>query len=104
MYALVEIKGKQYKAEKGSVLKIDKINEVKGESVDFASVLMLRDEGAVKVGSPYVDGAKVTATVEDHGKDKKIVVYKFKKRKNYRRKQGHRQQYTLVRVEDIVGA
>lgn len=104
MYALVEIKGKQYKAEKGSVLKIDRLTEVKGESVNFESVLMLRDEGSVKVGTPYVKGAKVTATVEDHLKDSKVVVHKFKRRKNYRRKQGHRQQYTLVRVEDIVSA
>ena len=104
MYALVEIKGKQYKAEKGAVLKIDRLPEVKGESVDFETVLMIRGEGDVKVGTPYVDGAKVTATVEEHMKDKKIVVHKFKRRKNYRRKQGHRQQFTLVRVEDIVGA
>ena len=104
MYALVEIKGKQYKAQKGELLKIDRLTEVKGESIDFDSVLMLRDEGDVKVGTPYVKGAKVTATVEEHMKDKKVVVQKFKRRKNYRRKQGHRQQYTLVRVEDIVSA
>ena len=104
MYALVEIKGKQYKAEKGAVLKIDKLTEVKGESIDFASVLLLRNEGELKVGTPYVDGAMVKTTVEDHGKDKKVIIRKFKKRKNYRRKQGHRQQFTLVRVEDIVGA
>jgi large subunit ribosomal protein L21 len=104
MYALVEIKGKQYKAEKGSVLKIDRVVEVKGESLNFDSVLMLRDEAAVKVGTPYVEGAQVTVTVEEHGRDKKVIVNKFKKRKNYRRKQGHRQQFTLVRVEDIVNA
>ena len=104
MYALVEIKGKQYKAEKGSLLKIDKLAQVKGESIDFDSVLLVKNEGEVKVGTPYVEGAAVKATVEDHGKDKKVVVYKFKRRKNYRRKQGHRQQYTLVRVEDITGA
>jgi large subunit ribosomal protein L21 len=104
MYALVEIKGKQYKAEKGSVLKIDRVVEVKGESLNFDSVLMLRDEEAVKVGTPYVEGAQVTVTVEEHGRDKKVIVNKFKKRKNYRRKQGHRQQFTLVRVEDIVNA
>jgi large subunit ribosomal protein L21 len=104
MYALVEIKGKQYKAEKGSLLRIDRLTEVKGESVDFDSVLMVRDEGKVAVGTPYVDGAKVTATVEEHIRDQKVTVRKFKRRKNYRRKLGHRQQYTLVRVEDIVGA
>ena len=104
MYALVEIKGKQYKAEKGATLKIDRLSQVKGEPVDFDTVLLLRDEKTIKVGTPYVDGATVRTTVEEHGKDKKVLVYKFKRRKNYRRKQGHRQQYTLVRVEDIVGA
>ncbi|MBT3275333.1 MAG: 50S ribosomal protein L21 [Spirochaetales bacterium] len=104
MYALVEIRGKQYKAEKGTVLKIDRLAEVKGETIDFDSVLLLRNEGELKVGTPYVEGASVKTTVEDHGKDKKIIIRKFKKRKNYRRKQGHRQQFTLVRVEDIVGA
>jgi large subunit ribosomal protein L21 len=99
MYALVEIKGKQYKAEKGSLLKV----ETKGESVDFSSVLLLKDEEKVKVGTPYVDGAKIKAVVEEHGKSKKVIVRKFKRRKNYRRKQGHRQQFTIVRVEDIVG-
>ena len=103
MYALVEIKGKQYKAKKGEVLKIDRITQVKGESVDFDTVLLLRGEDTVKVGTPYVDGASVKTTVEDHGKNKKVIVFKYKRRKNYRRKRGHRQQYTLVKVDDIVG-
>ncbi|MBN1686420.1 MAG: 50S ribosomal protein L21 [Spirochaetales bacterium] len=102
MYALVEIKGKQFKAQKGAVLKIDRIDQIKGESVDFEHVLLLREEDTVKVGTPYVTGASIKATVEDHGKDKKVLAQKFKKRKGYRRKQGHRQQYTLVRVDDIV--
>ena len=104
MYALVEIKGKQFKAQKGALLKIDRISQVKGEAVDFDQVLMLRDEETVKVGAPYVKGAAVKATVEDHGKDGKITVMKFKRRKNYRRKKGHRQQFTLIRVDDIVSA
>ena len=103
MYALVEIKGKKYKAKKGEVLKIDRIAQVKGESVDFDTVLLLRGEDLIKVGTPYVDGASVKTTVEDHGRDKKIVVFKYKKRKNYRRKRGHRQQYTLLKVDDILG-
>jgi large subunit ribosomal protein L21 len=104
MYALVEIKGKQYKAEKGSVLKIDKINNEEGETVEFDNVLMIKNDDDVTIGSPYVKGAKITATLEGHGKDKKIIVYKYKKRKRYRKKQGHRQQYSLVKVEDITGA
>ena len=104
MYALVEIKGKQYKAEKGVVLRVDRLGATEGESVDFDTVLMVKDDSKIEVGTPYVKGAKVTATVEEHMKDKKVIVFKFKRRKNYRRKRGHRQQYTLVRVEDIVSA
>jgi len=102
MYALVEIKGKQFKAQKGALLKIDKIDQIKGESVDFDQVLLLNDDSGVKVGTPYVKDAAVKVTVEEHGKNRKVMVKKFKKRKNYRRTQGHRQQYTLVRVDDIV--
>ena len=104
MYALVEIKGKQYKAEKGNTLKVDKLEGVKGDTVEFDTVLMVHNDDGVKVGTPYVDGAKVSSIVEEHGRDKKVVVYKYKKRKNYRRKQGHRQAFTMIKVEDIVGA
>ena len=104
MYALIEIKGRQFKAEKGALLKIDRIDQVKGETVDFDQVLLLKDEKKVTVGTPYVEGAAVKTTVEDHGRENKIIVSKFKRRKNYRRKQGHRQQFTLIRVEEIVGA
>ncbi len=104
MYALVEIKGKQYKAEKGNTLKVDKLEGVKGDTVEFDTVLMVHDDDGVKVGTPYVAGAKVSSIVEEHGRDKKVVVYKYKKRKNYRRKQGHRQAFTMIKVEDIVGA
>ena len=104
MYALVDIKGKQYKAEKGAKLKVDHLEQAKGESVEFESVLMTSNEGEVKVGTPYVEGAKVTAIVEDEGRDKKIVVFKYKKRKGYRKTQGHRQAYSVLKVEDIIGA
>lgn len=104
MYALVEIKGKQYKAEPGKKLKIDKLDNIRGDMVEFESVLMIRDGGETKIGSPFVPGAKITTTVEDTGRDKKVVIYKFKRRKNYRRKQGHRQQFTVVRVDEIIGA
>lgn len=104
MYALVEIKGKQYKAEKGAVLKVDKFGNEAGDKVEFDSVLFLSGEGDPKIGSPYVEGAKVTAVVKDTVKDSKIKVFKFKRRKGYKRTQGHRQQYTLLQVEDILGA
>jgi large subunit ribosomal protein L21 len=103
MYALVEFKGKQYKAEKGAVLKVDRINAEPGSAVDIDSVLLVSGD-SVTVGAPYVEGARVTAVVEGHGKDDKIIVFKYKPKKDYRRKQGHRQQYSLIKVEDIVGA
>ena len=104
MYALVEIKGRQYKAEKGAQLKIDRIEAEKGNTVEFDKVLMLNDDKDVKIGSPYLNGIKIAVTVEDQMKDDKIVVYKYKKRKNFRRTKGHRQPYTIVKVNDITVA
>ena len=103
MYALVEIKGRQYKAEKGLQLKIDKIEAEKGNAIEFDKVLMVNDDKDVKIGSPYLSGIKIAATVEDQIKDDKVVVFKYKKRKNYQRTRGHRQQYTIVKVDDIKG-
>ena len=102
MYALMEFKGKQYKAEKGAVLEVDKIDEAPGSVLDIDSVLLVSGD-AVTVGSPYVQGARVQAVVEAHKKAKKIIVFKYKPKKDYRRKQGHRQQYSVIKVQDIVG-
>ncbi|MDR2516915.1 MAG: 50S ribosomal protein L21 [Spirochaetaceae bacterium] len=105
MYALVEFKGKQYRAEKGALLKVDKIDAEAGAPVEIETVLLLSGgEGAVTVGTPYVKGAKVSARLESHGKDRKIIVFKYKPKKDYRRKQGHRQQYSIIKIEDIAGA
>ena len=104
MYALVEINGRQYKAEKGSQLKIDKIEAEKGNTLEFDKVLMINDDKDVKIGSPYLDGIKIAVTVEDQIREKKIIVFKYKKRKNYKRTKGHRQSYTIIKVSDIVGA
>ncbi|MDR2922197.1 MAG: 50S ribosomal protein L21 [Treponema sp.] len=102
MYALVEFKGKQYKAEKGAVLKVDKIDAEPGTALNIDTVLLVSGEGqTVTVGSPYVQGAKVSATVESHGKDDKIIVFKYKPKKDYRRKQGHRQQFSLIKIGEI---
>jgi len=102
MYALVEFKGKQYKAEKGAVLKVDKIDAEPGAALNIDTVLLVSGgEGQVTVGSPYVQGAKVSATVESHGKDAKIIVFKYKPKKDYRRKQGHRQQFSIIKIGDI---
>ncbi|MCL2180627.1 MAG: 50S ribosomal protein L21 [Treponema sp.] len=100
MYALVEFKGKQYKAEKGALLKVDLIDAEVGAAVSIDTVLLVSGS-EVKVGSPYVEGAKVSAVVESHEKDDKIIVFKYKPKKDYRRKQGHRQQYSIIRINDI---
>ncbi len=104
MYALVDIKGKQYKAEKGVTLKVDKLDNETGDALEFDTVLMVGGVDSVKVGTPYVKGVTVKATVEDQIKDRKVVVYKYKRRKGYHKKQGHRQRYSVIKVEDIVGA
>lgn len=104
MYALVDIKGKQYKAEKGETLTVDKLDNETGDSLEFDTVLMVGGVDKVKVGTPYVKGVKVKATVEDQIKDKKVLVYKYKRRKGYHKKQGHRQRYSVIKVDDILGA
>ena len=103
MYALVEIKGKQYRVEQGSTLRVDKLENPKGDSVVFDSVLLVHDDGGVKIGTPYLDGVSVKTTVGEHGRDKKVMVYKYKRRKNYRRTRGHRQSFTTVTVDEIAG-
>ncbi len=103
MYALIEYKGKQYKAEKGAVLKVDRINAEEGSKIDIDSVLLVSGEGGVKVGAPYVEGAKVTALVGQSVRDKKVIVFKHKSKKDYHRLYGHRQRYTMITVEDIAG-
>ncbi|MCG8452051.1 MAG: 50S ribosomal protein L21 [Spirochaetales bacterium] len=103
MYALVEIKGKQYKVEKGSLIKVDLLGEEAGSTVEFDKVLMLSGEDSPKIGTPYVDGAKIKATVGESVKGTKVNVLKFKRRKGYHRTQGHRQQYTLIKVNEITG-
>jgi large subunit ribosomal protein L21 len=105
MYAVVEIKGKQYKAQEGDLLKVDSVGGADGDVMEFDSVLMLRkDDDKVSFGTPYVKGATVKAVVEKHGRDRKVIVYKYKRRKGYRRRNGHRQQYSLVRVKEIAAA
>ena len=105
MYAVVEIKGKQYKAQEGDLLKVDSVGGANGDVMEFDSVLMLRkDDDKVSFGAPYVKGATVKAVVEEHGRDRKVIVYKYKRRKGYRRRNGHRRQYSLVRVKEIAAA
>ncbi|HHW62109.1 MAG TPA: 50S ribosomal protein L21 [Syntrophomonadaceae bacterium] len=102
MYAVIATGGKQYKVEEGELLKVEKLDAEPGEKVTLDQVLMVKDDnGTLKVGDPLVKGASVVAEVIEQGRGKKIVVYKYKKRKNYRRKQGHRQAYTRIKIEKI---
>ena len=103
MYALFEYKGKQYKAEKDALIQVDKINAEDGAKITIDSVLLVSDEDAVKVGTPYVNGAKVEVEVENSFRDKKVLVYKYKAKKDYHRLIGHRQEYTNIRVKNIQG-
>lgn len=103
MYAIIQTGGKQYKVTEGEMVKIEKLNAEAGDKVTLEQVLMLKDDSGTKIGSPFVDGAKVTAAVLEQGRGKKITVYKYKKRKNVRKKQGHRQAYTRLLIEKIEG-
>jgi large subunit ribosomal protein L21 len=102
MHALIEYKGKQYKAEKDALIQVDKIDAEKGQSLEIDTVVLVSDGDKVNVGAPYVKGAVVKAVVEESFKDKKVIVLKYKSKKDYRRTIGHRQQYTNIRVTDIV--
>ena len=101
MYAVIEACGKQYKVTKVDVVFFEKLDAEEGKKVTFDKVVLVSDEGKVEVGAPYVKGIKVEGKVVAHGKGKKIVVFKYKPKKNYRRKQGHRQPYTKVEITDI---
>lgn len=100
MYAIIETGGKQIKVEEGQTITIEKLVEEAGDVVNFDKVLFVGGDN-VKVGAPYVEGASVAAKVEQQGRQKKITIYKFKAKKNYSRKQGHRQPYTRVTIEKI---
>jgi large subunit ribosomal protein L21 len=101
MYAIIETGGKQYKVQEGDVLYIEKLNAAEGEVVSFDRVFLVSKEDGLVVGAPLVAGASVSAKVEKHGKGAKVIVYKYKPKKNYHKKQGHRQPYTRVVVEKI---
>lgn len=101
MYAIIETGGKQYKVQEGDVLFIEKLDAAEGGSITFDRVLAVSSENGLVTGTPVVSGASVTATVEKHGKGQKIIVYKYKAKKNYRRKQGHRQPYSKVTIGKI---
>ena len=101
MYAVIATGGKQYRVSEGDVIFVEKLAGEVDESLVFNDVLTVVNDGDVKIGAPFLDGAKVTAKVLKQGKDKKILVYKYKSKANYRRRQGHRQPYTKVSIEKI---
>jgi len=102
MYAIVETGGKQYKVAPGEIIKVEKIEGERGQAVELDKVLVVAGDERVNIGSPYVENAKVKAVIEEQGKDDKIIVFKYKnKRKQSRRKYGHRQLFTALRIESI---
>lgn len=103
MYAVIETGGKQYRVSKGDVLNVEKLGVEDGKAVEFDKVLVLNDDKETKFGTPYIEGAKVLAKVKESGKGSKIIVFKYKNKKDYRRKQGHRQPFTTVEITALKG-
>ncbi len=104
MYAVFATGGKQYRATTGDILKIEKLDAEKGASINLDQVLMIGEGEDVKVGTPYLKGGKVTATVVEHGRGKKIRVLKFKRRKQHMKQMGHRQDYTRIEITGIAAS
>jgi large subunit ribosomal protein L21 len=102
MYAIVEIAGQQFKIEKEKKIFVHRLEQNEGEQVEFDRVLLIDNEGDVKVGTPVVEGAKVSAKVLEHLKGDKVKVFKKKKRKGYQKMNGHRQQFSQILIEDII--
>lgn len=101
MYAIFETGGKQYRVSEGNVIMVEKLEANEGDIVEFDKVFTIVKEGDVVIGKPVVEGAKITAKVLAHGKGKKILVFKYKAKSNYRRRQGHRQPFTKIAIEKI---
>ena len=101
MYAVFKTGGKQYRATTGDILKVEKIEAEKGATVELDQVLMVGEGEEVKVGAPYLDGGKVTATVVEHGRGEKIRIVKFHRRKHHRKQMGHRQDFTKIEITGI---
>ena len=101
MYAVIETGGKQYRVQEGDILTVEKLCQDAGSKVEFDKVLVLGEGADVKIGAPYVDGAKVFGNVVENGKGQKVIIFKYKSKKDYRKKQGHRQPYTMVEITGI---
>ena len=103
MYAVVETGGKQYRVTEGQSIKVEKLTAEEGSSLDLDKVLLVANGEDIKVGAPYLDGGKVTATVKAHGRGKKIRIIKFRRRKHHQKEQGHRQHFTELEITGISG-
>ncbi len=103
MYAVIETGGKQYRVQEGDVVFVEKLNVEEGETINFDKILLVSKEGELQAGKPYVEGVTVEGSVLEQGKAKKIIVFTYKAKKNSKRKLGHRQPYTKVKIEKIVG-
>jgi large subunit ribosomal protein L21 len=101
MYAVIRTGGKQYRVSQGDTLEIETITGEPGAAVTFDDVLLVGSDDETRIGTPTVDGASVAGTIVNHGKHKKLIVFKFRRRKNYKRKNGHRQNFTRVRIDGI---
>lgn len=104
MYAIIETGGKQYRVENGDQIAVEKLGVEDGAKVVFDKVLVVGDGADIKVGAPYVDGVTVEGNAIETGKGKKVIIFKYKAKKDYRKKQGHRQPYTMVKIESLTGA
>ena len=103
MYAILETGGKQYRVAEGDIIVVEKLPGEAGDVVEFDKVLLMNDGSDVKVGTPYLEGTKVFGEIVETGKGKKIIVFKYKSKKDYRRKQGHRQPFTSVEITSLTG-
>jgi len=103
MYAVIKTGGKQYRVTPGTKLKVERLEGDVGSNVVFDKVLVLADGESVKIGAPLVDGAKISATVVSHGRGDKVMIFKMRRRKHYRKTQGHRQCYTEILIDDFAG-
>lgn len=101
MYAVIMSGGKQYRVSEGDLIRVEKLEAELGAPVEFSDVLLVKTDDQTYIGQPLVEGASVTGTLESQGKDDKILVFKYKKKKQYRRTRGHRQQHSEVRIEKI---
>ncbi len=100
--SVFDISGKQYTVNEGDVIAVDKLDKNPEDKIEFTNVLLVNDNGDIKIGSPYVQGAKIEAKVIEQTRDEKVIVFKYKKKKRYKRMRGHKQHFTMIKIEKIV--